>query len=234
MQAQTPSSIHTSLRVSFSLIKTTVFKVPGTLLALGLFYVLPLALRIDLLWTINMLIPVLACAIIFMTQRSATKAQLADRHDRHSMKYLSIATLISQMSVVAEWAYWGENHRLLWNQATIVGTVMIGTGLFIRLWAIWTLGPYFQNTIIVVSNHQLVQKGIYKYIRHGSYTGALLTAVGIGIYLSAWVGVFVSVMVLGWAYRYRILHEEKTLIVHFGQRYLTYQQQTWMLFPFIL
>jgi protein-S-isoprenylcysteine O-methyltransferase Ste14 len=150
------------------------------------------------------------------------------------MKYLSIATLISQISIVVEWAYWGENHRLLWNDATIVGAVMISSGLFVRFWAIWILGPYFQNTIVVVSDHQLIQKGIYKYIRHGSYTGALLTAIGIGVYLSAWVGVFESVIVLGWAYRYRILQEEKNLMVHFGQLYRTYQQQTWMLLPFIL
>ncbi|GHB88976.1 methyltransferase family protein [Persicitalea jodogahamensis] len=209
-------------------------KLPATLLALLGYYSLPLCAHPYLLFSLPMLGPVLACGLVFLTQPLASKTQLRQPQDRNTMRYLMWATLVSQMVTVAEWAYFSPDHSFRWSNAAMGGLALMALGLVVRVAAITELGKYFANIVYIRHDHQLIQTGTYRYVRHGSYTGAYLIALGIGVSLSAWVGVGVSVVVLGWAYYYRIKQEEKVLTDRFGDDYRAYQLRTWMLIPFVL
>lgn len=208
-------------------------KLPATVLALALYYIFPLAFHLDLLLSMVMLAPVLACGLVFLTQPKAVAEQTQALGDRHSMTYLIVATTISQASIMIQWAYLNNNHKLLLDEPTVIGTVLMAAGLVIRIGAIVELGKHFNNTIYIRPDHELIETGTYRYVRHGSYTGAFLVGMGIGIYFSAWWGVVISVIFLGMAYRYRIIHEEKALVSRFGDAYRAYQKRTKMLIPFL-
>ena len=83
------------------------------------------------------------------------------------------------------------------------------------------------------SGQKVVDTGPYRYIRHPSYTGALMTQVGIGLSLGNWVGMLALLVCMTVAYSYRISVEEKALIAALGEPYKQYMQRTRRIIPFL-
>lgn len=122
------------------------------------------------------------------------------------------------------------------NLAWLPGTFFIGLaaavlGIALRWAAILTLGPYFTGKITIQAGHTIVQRGPYKWIRHPSYTGALLLAIGIGMMLGNWISIAVVVGGLFFGMLYRIPVEEQALSHIDG--YTEYMQHTKRLIPFL-
>jgi protein-S-isoprenylcysteine O-methyltransferase Ste14 len=216
------------------LIQEAPQKMGGLLVALLLYYIAPLAGQFPLIFTPQVAIALLACTLVYLVQPAADPAQTKSKKDKNSMLYLIVATTISQAAIVVEWAYFQPTHVWTYNAITITGLVLIVLGLWVRTAAIYALRVHFNNAIVIKDGHELIQTGTYKYIRHGSYTGAIAVGLGIGLVFESWWGFLISVVVLGLAYGYRIWHEEKVLLAHFGDKYRVYQKKTWMLIPFIL
>lgn len=207
--------------------KTTLIqKLPATLLALMLYYVLPLVGRPDLLTSVMVIVPMSFCAVVYLTQPAATTDQINQQQDRHSMKVLIGATTLSQVSIMTEWAYFQTDHSFGWKWTTVAGICLILFGLVVRLWALRVLNMNFSNHIYIRTDHQLIQTGPFAVIRHPAYAGAYLLAIGIGLFMSVWVGLILTVTVLGVAYQYRIVHEERALEDRFGEVYRTYRKKT--------
>jgi protein-S-isoprenylcysteine O-methyltransferase len=87
--------------------------------------------------------------------------------------------------------------------------------------------------VAVESGHELIEAGPYRYIRHPSYTGALLSLLGFGLALGNWAGLAAAVGCLGIAYAYRIPVEEAALASALGENYVRYRKRTWRLVPFL-
>ncbi|WP_373278584.1 methyltransferase family protein [Alicyclobacillus shizuokensis] len=83
----------------------------------------------------------------------------------------------------------------------------------------------------MVSNQEIVQTGLYCWIRHPAYTGGWFVAVGIGFGLRTWWGVLLCGVGLFLIYAYRIRVEEKVLVEHFGLSYVEYRRHTRRMFP---
>ncbi len=115
-----------------------------------------------------------------------------------------------------------------------VGIVFMLLGVALRWYAVRTLGRYFTRNIAVQQEQSVVQAGPYKYIRHPSYSGALLTLLGIGLALTNWASVLVIALCCGFGYGYRIHAEERILREGLGQPYAEYMRHTKRLIPFVL
>lgn len=111
------------------------------------------------------------------------------------------------------------------------GVAIMVLGMFLRAWAIHVLGRHFSVHVAMQPEHRLITTGPYRWVRHPSYTGTLLTvmgvplAIGIGP-LSPLVGIL---FVVGHSYRIRI--EEAMMAELFGTDYESYCRSTWRLFP---
>jgi len=114
------------------------------------------------------------------------------------------------------------------------GIVLMLVGIVFRQWAIWVLGRFFSTSVRILSDHRIVTNGPYQFIRHPSYTGALLTFVGLGLASRTWGGTLVIVALFGLVYGYRIEVEERALRAEFGQEYVSYAKRTKRLIPFLL
>lgn len=121
----------------------------------------------------------------------------------------------------------------LWNTFFTVGATLIVPGLIIRVLSMLTLRQYFTYWVTQVDDHQLVETGLYKVIRHPGYLGQLLIFLGISISLSNWLSVLAMMLPVMLGYGYRIKVEEKFMIEQFGKNYLAYQQRTKRLIPVI-
>jgi protein-S-isoprenylcysteine O-methyltransferase Ste14 len=119
------------------------------------------------------------------------------------------------------------------NVISYLGLSLILVGMIIRIIAIRTLGRFFTVNLGTENDHFLIKKGIYKIIRHPSYTGSLLSFLGMGLSLNNWISlsvIFVPVLI---AFIYRIHIEEKLLIAQIGAEYEDYKKQTNRLLPWI-
>ncbi len=70
-----------------------------------------------------------------------------------------------------------------------LGVVVFVLGLALRAWAVRELGRFFKFTVVVQSDHRVVDTGPYGLIRHPSYTGLLMVELGLGIMLGTWLSI---------------------------------------------
>ena len=70
---------------------------------------------------------------------------------------------------------------VLLNNFSYVGMALMIAGILLRIIAIKQLGKYFTVDVTIRQEHQLMQSGLYKHVRHPSYTGVLLAFLGLGI-----------------------------------------------------
>ena len=115
----------------------------------------------------------------------------------------------------------------------IIGILTIISGLFIRITSILTLQQQFTYTVKKIDDHQLVEKGLYKKIRHPGYLGQLILFLGVSIAMSNWLSVPCMIVPVFFGFLYRITVEEKFLIQQLGQTYVDYQKRTNRLIPII-
>jgi protein-S-isoprenylcysteine O-methyltransferase Ste14 len=105
------------------------------------------------------------------------------------------------------------------------GVCLMLLGLVLRWYSARILGKYFTFDVAIQSGQTLVEAGPYRYIRHPSYSGALLTLLGFGLALGNWAGLAGSLLCLGLAYAYRIPVEEAALASALGEPYNQYLER---------
>jgi len=111
------------------------------------------------------------------------------------------------------------------------GSALIGAGLALRIWAVHVLARFFTVDVAIRPDHQLVVAGPYRWLRHPSYSGALLAFYGLGVGLGNAASLAVLAGLVTWAFLRRIRVEEQALREVFPQVYPAYAARTWRLFP---
>ena len=120
-----------------------------------------------------------------------------------------------------------------WDSFFAMGMILAIFGLMIRIISILTLKQHFTYTVTKIDNHELIDTGLYKNIRHPGYLGQLIIFFGISITLSNWISMILMMLPVIIGYLNRIRVEEKFLIEQMGQKYLDYQKETKRLIPMI-
>ncbi len=113
------------------------------------------------------------------------------------------------------------------------GIACIVLGIALRWYAIHVLGRYFTPVVAVRADHQIVQTGPYRYVRHPSYSGALLSVVGLGLALTNWLSLLVLLLCTLPGFLYRVTVEERALRESLGQPYADYMRRTHRFIPFV-
>lgn len=114
-----------------------------------------------------------------------------------------------------------------------IGSICIVAGVFLRLYSVWTLGKFFTLSVQVTSEQKIIQTGPYKYLRHPSYSGSILSLMGISFSFRNIIGIILTVAIITIIYRYRIKVEEKILEKTFPDSYTEYKKNTKRIIPFI-
>jgi protein-S-isoprenylcysteine O-methyltransferase Ste14 len=100
--------------------------------------------------------------------------------------------------------------------------VLFVAGLILRWWAIIMLGRFFTVDVTIEKDHELVERGPFRIVRHPSYTGVLLAFVGLGLSLRNWAALLVILLPIGAAFIRRMNVEEDALSRALGPRYTEY------------
>src|SRR5580700_5965412 len=116
----------------------------------------------------------------------------------------------------------------------LAGIALMWAGIAFRYYAMRVLGRYFTFQVDVHSGQTVIEVGPYRYIRHPSYAGGLITMIGFGLSLGNWAGLLALLACVGIGYAYRIHVEEAALIAALGEPYKNYMRRTQRLVPFVL
>ena len=90
-----------------------------------------------------------------------------------------------------------------------IGIFLMFLGVLVRQYAIAILGRFFSLTVQIAEDHMVVEKGPYRLIRHPSYTGILITFMGLGLAVQSWGAVLVLLLFFGISFGYRMSVEER-------------------------
>jgi protein-S-isoprenylcysteine O-methyltransferase Ste14 len=110
------------------------------------------------------------------------------------------------------------------------GVLLFSVGGALRLWPVFVLGHRFSGLVAIQPGHTLVTTGIYRFIRHPSYLGLLVSSFGWGLAFRSGVGVLLAALMIPPLIA-RIGAEERLLREAFGAAYEAYCARTSRLIP---
>lgn len=101
-------------------------------------------------------------------------------------------------------------------------------GQLVRTAAMWQCGENFSHQIAhqKASKHQLVSRGVYRFLRHPSYFGWFHWSVGTQLLLCNPICCVLYAVVAWRFFKERIAYEEDTLTRFFGDEYRQYVQRS--------
>jgi protein-S-isoprenylcysteine O-methyltransferase Ste14 len=95
---------------------------------------------------------------------------------------------------------------------------------------VFVLGRRFSGLVAIQPGHTLVTSGVYGVIRHPSYLGLLVNALGWALAFRSGVGVLLTALLVP-PLLVRIHAEERLLRDQSGGEYEAYCRRTWRLIP---
>jgi protein-S-isoprenylcysteine O-methyltransferase len=119
----------------------------------------------------------------------------------------------------------------LYPELAWVGTGFMAVGITLRWTAIYTLKQYFTVNVAIRDDHRVISHGVYRFMRHPSYTGGLLGFLGVGLSFCNWASVAAMMLPVTTALLYRIRVEETALRDSLGAAYADYCRRTARLIP---
>jgi protein-S-isoprenylcysteine O-methyltransferase len=170
---------------------------------------------------------------VLLTVTRRLRSRTGTKQDRSTLRVLWLVIMVSVTAgvyVAAHWPAVALPHRQMFAFA---GVFLFVTGLFLRWWAIITLGRFFTVDVTIEKDHELVERGPFRVARHPSYTGVLLAFVGFALTLRNWAALLIILVPIFTAFIRRMNVEEEALSRALGTRYADYTRRTKRLVPFV-
>ncbi len=169
--------------------------------------------------------------LLTITRRS--RSRTGEKQHRSTLGVLWIVIMTSIGAGVFIAGNWRAGALPFGRAFAVAGVVLFAAGLVFRWWAIVTLGRFFTVDVVIEKDHELVERGPFKWVRHPSYTGVLLAFVGFALTLRNWGAILVVLGPIFVAFVRRMNVEEEALSRALGERYVEYMKRTKRLVPFV-
>ncbi len=160
-----------------------------------------------------------------------TRRSTGNVRDRGSL--LILWPVIVASVTVSEWIGAAQQPTMFAGAQWVktLSVAILAAGLTIRWTAMATLGKRFSANVAIHTSQTLHRTGLFRFVRHPSYTGLLLIFVALGMHTRNWWGLAVMLIPTTAALLYRIHVEEAALVGAFGQEYRDYSRTTKHLIP---
>lgn len=211
--------------------RMALFAVLGTLVFLGLAVLGWGGLGAFFAHPARTALVVITVALTVASLFSGGNISPGEREDRGNRWVLAVFTVLGLLGAyVPAWTDRTEFWILDGDTVRWTGVVLFALGGAVRLWPVFVLGRRFSGLVAIQPGHRLVTGGIYGVIRHPSYLGLLIGALGWGLAFRSAVGVVLALLNL-LPLLARIRAEERLLADQFGGEYEAYRGRTWRLIP---
>ena len=158
------------------------------------------------------------------------KTGKVENRDRFSLLVIIFGNMLAWLAgIYIAYTPFGVMHPTVPVQ--VAGFIILGIGILVRSIAIAQLGRYHTPNVAVLADHQVVDSGCYRYVRHPSYLGALIAFLGWSLALGNWLSLIIIMVLSIMVYLYRIHEEEAALTAALGEKYRDYCRRTKRLIP---
>lgn len=113
------------------------------------------------------------------------------------------------------------------------GLLTLISGSLLRRHCFRVLGEFFSGVVTVQAHHRVIDSGAYRWVRHPSYSAALLLVLGIAMSFGNMAGVVVGFVAAALAYSYRARVEEEALLSSIGAPYATFLATRKRFIPYV-
>lgn len=174
--------------------------------------------------------------LFWLAASLATKrtVQTQSRNSRLAQNFPVIVAffLLFGRSIWPHWLRWRffpeSDTVLVW-----LGLALTLAGIGFALWARLSIGQNWSSTITIKEQHELIQTGPYRLVRHPIYFGLLLAFLGTAIVHGEVRGLIgFPLALMGWGFKLRM--EESFMVQQFGNVYLDYKERVKALVPFVV
>ena len=188
-------------------------------------------------WSAFMAHPARAGAVVAMAALSVaamfTSGNISSgRREDTRNRWIFLPFLV--LGFVLAWLPAYTDRREIWtidgDAVRYLGLALFVVGCVLRVGAVFVLGRRFSGLVAIQPGHTLVTTGIYRVIRHPSYLGMLINALGWGLAFRSWAGVLLAALLLPLVVA-RIRSEEALLGAQFGAAYDAYRARTSRIIP---
>jgi protein-S-isoprenylcysteine O-methyltransferase len=152
--------------------------------------------------------------LLTVTRRSRTRT--GTKQDKSTLLVVWVGIMVSVAAGVYVAAYWPGTALPYGHLFAPAGVVLFAAGVVLRWWAIVTLGRFFTVDVVVEKDHQVVERGPFRFVRHPSYAGVLLAFVGFALTLRNWLAVFIILVPIFGVFLRRMKVEEEALSRRWG------------------
>src|SRR4051812_5723964 len=170
---------------------------------------------------------------LLLTATRRSRSRTGTKQDRSTLRVVWLVIMVSVAAGIYVARHWPAAALPHARSLAFAGVVLFVAGLLLRWWAIITLGRFFTVDVTIEKDHELVERGPFRIVRHPSYTGVLLAFMGLALSLRNSVALLVILLPIGAAFIHRMNVEEDALSRTLGGRYTEYMKRTKRLVPFI-
>ena len=164
--------------------------------------------------------------LLSLTRRSRSADQSRDRHSLRIIWIMIGIAIPAAMYAAKMFRFAHLDRNFGW-----IGLILFAAGILLRWYSIIHLGRFFTVNVAITQEHRVIDSGPYRFVRHPSYSGALLAFVGFGFCVRNWVSLLVLVVPITAAFLWRIRIEEQALLEGLGDSYRRYADRTKRLVP---
>ena len=166
--------------------------------------------------------------LIFKRSKSSVVKTKSDRGSLLLLWILMI-TCIASGFFKAKYSDWTGINYLL----AALGVVLYLAGIYIRWRSIIQLKQRFTVNVGINKIHTLETGGMYKHLRHPSYSGLLLILTGLSMAMNTLISFCIVVIPVFLGLIYRIYVEERLLTGEFGDEYKNFMATRKKIIPYI-
>jgi len=178
---------------------------------------------------------VLFAIIAFYRVQSYRKGEQLDRRQEGLFILLTLRPL-GLLSLLGLVAWMLDPSWMAWARMPLPDPVR-WSGLFVGalaaalfLWALGSLGKNLTDTVVTRTDHDLVTRGPYRFVRHPFYDAVALSVLATSLVAANWF------LLLSGALAFALIvlrtrREEERLLARFGEAYSSYRQRTGRFLP---
>jgi len=150
----------------------------------------------------------------------------------HRLLYLTVLVVaVGLLNGSARVIHWDRAFLPRTVATGILGDLLVLVGLLIAIWARATLGGNWSARVTLKEDHELIERGPYRTVRHPIYSGLLLMVLGTAVLVGR-VGGFVA-LVMSFCGVWLKLRREEALLTKYLPGYSEYMRRTRALVPFV-
>lgn len=181
----------------------------------------------------DVLVPIASVILIYLVRmvelRTKRKTIAGPVKENLTFRLFMLAGTVMLAGSITEFLLRGL--RMHWA-TFLAGWFCAVLSFMLRRRAIAALGRFWSLHVEIRENHEFVQSGPFRWVRHPTYFSMILELLALGLILNAAWTLLTVALIFVPALLLRLKLEEAALVEKFGETYEDYQLNTPALFPY--